>query len=81
VQNHVKEVFNSTIITADIQTQLSEFIVKCEKEVPINAITSLRDVPQVVKAAIIKGDKKAKEKEAKRKAEMTEKYGNEQWGF
>jgi serine/threonine protein kinase len=79
VQSQVKLVFNSKIITSDIETQLSEFIIKSEKEIEITTVNSIRDLPHLVKTAIIKADKIAKEKEARRQAEMAERFANEKW--
>jgi serine/threonine protein kinase len=79
VQDQIKSVFNSKIISTDIQGQLSEFIVGCEKEISMASINSFRDIPTVVKSAIIRADKNAKEKEEIRQKELVERYGKPKW--
>ena len=70
VQYSVSEVFNTKIITSDIETQLSEFIMQSEPDIEISKINSIHDLPQGTKSAIIRAVQITKEKERKRREEM-----------
>lgn len=80
VQKEIKTVLNEKHIPKTIETLFSEYIIASESETDMSHFTSIQ-LPKIVKIAIIKSNdiaiKKKKDREAKRKAELSD----DDWGF
>lgn len=75
VQKSIKQVFNRTYISADIATQLSEFIIKSKTKLD-KSIFSNFDIPVNVKASIIKSNEIAIKEEEEREKANESLYGD-----
>jgi hypothetical protein len=60
VQKEVKDVFNDTYISTNIETQLSQYILQSNTKVELSHFKNQK-IPQIVKASIIKGNKQVDE--------------------